>query len=1221
MYGVYGYSSTVAPYVEFYNNKIAGLTTATTTGKLYGFYGISGAFRFRIHNNYFGNFTASGAMTTTMPAPAIAGLYLSSTSEYKVYNNTIYLNATSTGASFSTAGLYDGATGAGIVDFRNNNVVNTSVTTGSGLRIAVQNVGTTTANYASTSNNNNLYTGATSSSSLTYYDGTNTALTVLNMSAITLTDGSSVAVAPTFLSTIPANTNYLHIDATLPTQIESGGQNMPAFFTTDFDGDIRVGNAGYTGTGGTYDIGADEFNGITPAPLITALVSTPALSQLCTTAPRMVTCNVSINTGTVATVMLGYSFNGVAQTPVAMTNTTGNTWSGVIPASVPVNATVFWAISATGSNGIITNLTGAYADEPLLGVTAIALNTGSPICAGTSTGLTTYLSANLPATVANPNYNTPSVSSPTADEDFGSVVITSGATTILSNTTTGGSLVGTIGTATGTPGSFSNFTAFGPYAMTAGSTYGFALTGITQGGNFSNSMAIFIDYNRNGSFADAGEMAYAPVATTVGPHAESGSFTIPLTALNGLTRMRVVILETLITSSASISPWGEYEDYMLNISSTNAGGGNPPTITSVSWASSTVPAYATGNPATINPTVTDNYIATVTAMGCTVTSTPTTVNINALPTAPIATNSSQCGTSAPTASVASGAGTAGNGQFYWYSTATAGNLLQSPPIGAYTTFYSNDFANLTIGTGATLSGVASLSAVTGKLQITPNSLNQLGGITVDAGINAQVYKVDFDVTTTPIGGADGFSYSFGDDVNAASTSPTAEMGSGTKLKISFDAYGAMPNGSGIYVLYNNTATSFNATTPGVLAYVANTSWVGSADNHVTVVINAQGGLTLTLNGTVIINNVALPSGYVYADKSTWKHVIAGRTGGISMQMVFDNLVIQTASQIAGSTTYGTPISATTTFYVSEVGTNGCVSPTTPVLVTVSQPDPIAVTSGVAPALCLGQAFTSTASSNASPAYTFTWDIATYTGSGIAAPVAGSVLANTPTAAGVYPFTVTGTNGICTEVKTVNLTINALPVITTATATPTTACHDSQVALNASSIVSGPQTLPTGYCTTSNSGGTGCFMNNVVFGTISNNTAASNPAAAPYYTNYNLTTNVQPGSTYPLSVTVSPSGTYTGAIMSVWIDYNRDGVLTAAEWQQIAVLGVSGTTVTINVTVPANAQMGLTKMRIRSRGNGNINGSGDACTLFGSGETEDYLVNIQSAPAVLSLIHI
>jgi hypothetical protein len=1213
VYGIYASASTTAPYVEIYNNKIAGLTSATTTGKVFGFYGIGllGS-TMRVHNNYFGGMSASGALTTTMPAPAMGGMWFSSTGAYKIYNNTIYLNATSTGANFSTAGIYTTQTGAGNVDFRNNNVVNTSTATGTGFTIGLQANTISTTPYANTSNNNNWFVGTASTVNVTYYNGTVSAGTVANMAALTLTDGSSVAVAPTFLSTAVANANYLHIDATVPTQIESGGQNMPTFFTTDFDGDIRAGNTGYTGTGGTYDIGADEFNGVTPAPLITALVSTPALSQSCITAPRTITCSVTTSTGTITGVMLGYSFNGVAQTPVVMTNTSGSTWSGVIPASTPVNATVFWAISATGSNGIITNLSGTYADEPLLGVTAIAANTGSPICAGTATGLTTYLSANLPATTAPANYLIPIVTVPLSDEDLGSVIITQGATTILSNTTTGGNLIGTIGTATGTIGSFSDFTSFGPYAMTAGSTYNFSVSSITQNltNNYNNSMAIFIDYNRNGSFTDAGELVYAAGALVSGAHTETGTFTIPATALNGLTRMRVFVRETTLTTAyINTFAFGEFEDYMLNISSTNAGGGNPPAITSVSWASSTVPAYATGNPATINPTVTDNYIATVTSLGCTVISSPTTVNINALPAAPIATNSSQCGTSAPTASVATGAGTAGNGQFYWYSAATAGNLLQAPPVSAYTTFYSNDFTNLTIGAGATLSGVASLSAVAGKLRITPNSTNQLGGITVDAGVNAQVYKVDFDVTTTPIGGADGFSYSFGDDVNAASTAPPAEMGSGTKLKISFDAYGVMPNGSGIYVLYNNTATSFNATTPGVLAYVANTSWVGSADNHVTVDINAQGGLTLTLNGVVLMNNVALPSAYVYADKSTWKHVIAGRTGSIAMQMVFDNLVIQTASQLAGSTTYGTPISTTTTFYVSEVGTNGCVSPTAPVLVTVSQPDPIAVTSGVSPAYCLGQSFTSTASSLANPAYTYEWDIATYTGTGMTAPVIGASLTTTPTVAGVYPFTVTGTNGICTEVKTVNVTINALPVITTATATPSPACHDSQVALNASSIVSGPQTLPAGYCSTINSGSG--LMNQVTFGSINNNSLASNPTASPYYTNYNLTTNVQPGQTLPLTIV---NGT-SAAIISVWIDYNRDGQLAASEWQQVALAAAVGATVSINITIPANAQMGLTKMRIRSRLSGNLNGSGDACTTLGSGETEDYLVNIQSQPAV------
>jgi len=138
-------------------------------------------------------------------------------------------------------------------------------------------------------------------------------------------------------------------------------------------------------------------------------------------------------------------------------------------------------------------------------------------------------------------------------------------------------------------------------------------------------MAIFIDYNRDGDFADAGEAAYLPTATVTGPHVESGTFTVPATALNGLTRMRVVCLEVLITGIGSTSSWGEYEDYMLNISSPNTGGGFAPAITSAAWSSSTA-ALGTGNPYTINPTVTDSYSALVTSLGCTVTSNNTTCN-------------------------------------------------------------------------------------------------------------------------------------------------------------------------------------------------------------------------------------------------------------------------------------------------------------------------------------------------------------------------------------------------------------------------------------------------------------------------------------------------------------------------------------------------------------------------------------------------------------------
>ena len=150
-----------------------------------------------------------------------------------------------------------------------------------------------------------------------------------------------------------------------------------------------------------------------------------------------------------------------------------------------------------------------------------------------------------------------------------------------------------------------------------------------------------------------------------------------------------------------------------------------------------------------------------------------------------------------------------------------------------------------------------------------------------------------------------------------------------------------------------------------------------------------------------------------------------------------------------------------------------------------------------------------------------------------------------------------------------------------------------------------------YCTVTNSGGTGTFMNLVSLNTLNNNTAATNPTATPYYTSFAFGTNLVQGVTYPLSVTISAPGTYTAAIVSVWIDWNQNLTYEASEWQQVGTSIAGNTTATINVTVPITAPVGNTGMRIRSRGNGNVNGAGDACTLFGSGETEDYVVTILS----------
>ena len=83
---------------------------------------------------------------------------------------------------------------------------------------------------------------------------------------------------------------------------------------------------------------------------------------------------------------------------------------------------------------------------------------------------------------------------------------------------------------------------------------------------YSNGMSVFIDYNRDGDFADAGEQAYTTTGLTLSPNTRGGNITIPSNVSAGLTMMRVVVLESTTSpgSSGTIYAYGEAEDYAIN---------------------------------------------------------------------------------------------------------------------------------------------------------------------------------------------------------------------------------------------------------------------------------------------------------------------------------------------------------------------------------------------------------------------------------------------------------------------------------------------------------------------------------------------------------------------------------------------------------------------------------------------------------------------------------
>ena len=1023
VYGLYQLGGTK---IRIFNNNFDDITSYNTSNvgfSVAGYY-ITNSTNTEIFNNQISNLKA---LTNGSSTNVLYGMYFTAGTSYKVYHNTIYLaNTTSTGTNFGATGLYYVNTITGM-DLRNN-IINVDINPkGTGVVTALR-PSSGPNNLVATSNANVFYTPP-GANRFFYGEGTATSTFLSNTYSLTNDPNFNnpcgslfkTFMSPKMQKSFTENNLGLVAGFYAPSGLSyaegladgTGVTNV----TTDITNTLRATPA---------DAGAEEFSGIPNDKSGPSISYTPIANLNCTTSDAILTATIidasGVNTTTGTSPRLYYKKSTDANAFLA--NTTGtNGWKYVEPSNSasPFTFTVNTALlnSALTAGDIINYFVVAQdnASTPNLGASAtfpsafcgttVALPAGAapvtnfnsfnvsgtpvfsatdspdPVCAGDSITLTALIGGpqNIPT-----GYGTSNATSTADDEILNVSLGTSGA--LLNNSSTCSTTGGPAGN--GLPGSstaqYSNYTTVQTVPipnLTPGNLVPWSLTlGYCSGFAYSMGYSIFIDYNRNGVFTDPGEKVAGSTATTtypVGGGNVSGSFTVPAAITPGLTLMRVVAIETNATPlPTGAYTWGETEDYFVNlIGSTTSG-------SAITWYNNTAPTtpIGTSNPLKIQANTSSTYNVTVTdPNGCVATASTTNTVLTA-PSAPTATNSTQCGYGIPTAAVASTAGTNGSGLYNWFSANTGGTLMQTGgPLSPLSTFYTNDFSSTVIGAGATLSGVASLVAVPGQLRITPNTLSQQGGITVAAGINAGRYKIDFDFSTsgTPGNMADGFSYSFGDDVNTTLTIPGQEKGSGTKLKIGFDSYGVMPDGQGIYLMYNNTMASITNISAGVLGYSANNTWVGSANNHVTIDIDQNGLLTLTLNNTIIFNNVQLPTAYVTANKATWQHAIAGRTGGISMQTLIDNLLIQTATQLNGSTTYLSPINTTTTFYVSEVGTNGCSSTKVPVTATVTPP-PAFTASSSQIGVCNGGSVTLSASSSVNPNYAYTWNPGALTGS-------------------------------------------------------------------------------------------------------------------------------------------------------------------------------------------------------------------------------------------------
>jgi len=123
-------------------------------------------------------------------------------------------------------------------------------------------------------------------------------------------------------------------------------------------------------------------------------------------------------------------------------------------------------------------------------------------------------------------------------------------------------VLGTINNTSGNNNGYGDYTALST-DLTAGNAATIALTPGFTGTSYTEYWRVFIDFNHNGVFTDAGE----GLGGGSGTGTVNKTFTVPATATNGATRMRIIMhYGSARTNTCGTFTDGEVEDYTVNIS-------------------------------------------------------------------------------------------------------------------------------------------------------------------------------------------------------------------------------------------------------------------------------------------------------------------------------------------------------------------------------------------------------------------------------------------------------------------------------------------------------------------------------------------------------------------------------------------------------------------------------------------------------------------------------
>ncbi|MBK9402748.1 MAG: SprB repeat-containing protein [Bacteroidetes bacterium] len=257
---------------------------------------------------------------------------------------------------------------------------------------------------------------------------------------------------------------------------------------------------------------------------------------------------------------------------------------------------------------------------------------------------------------------------------------------------------------------YSDYTALPAPTVISGQSVPFSVTvGYCSGTAYGMVFAIYIDWNRDGDFADVGETTYtsAPATAAVTGTAYPGSITVPSFASAGNTRMRVVMVEGGPAPATGTYTWGETEDYTINVLSG--------TGLTYAWTPVTNLSNPNISNPIANPSTSTTYTVTVSDPGGCTAFTTVPVTVVAPPAAPTVVNDSRCGQGIVNLSATA----AGSGSLIWLDT-IAGPILNtgtsySPFVTSTQTYYvieNPSAVTANVGLSATAPGLTAYASAT-----------------------------------------------------------------------------------------------------------------------------------------------------------------------------------------------------------------------------------------------------------------------------------------------------------------------------------------------------------------------------------------------------------------------------------------------------------------------------------------------------------------------------